>query len=145
MVLYKTISFNLLVIYLVYSVPRFCFHVLHNISIIRDTFAPKLNPFIGMKIAQIFSFETSVLIQNQKLECLRGFCIAKDMNVPGLITLKNCPRCPEYFGMEKRRKHLPYWFSVRCLVFVFVCTCEILREQTDDVSTNLSILIALHC
>lgn len=115
MVLYKTISFNLLVIYLVYSVPRFCFHVLHNISIIIDTFAPKLNPFIGMKIAQIFSFETSVLIQNQKLECLRGFCIAKDMKVPRVTTLNNCAR---YTDSSEGKKDVNNSYFETMFVFV---------------------------
>lgn len=79
---------------ILYSIPSFCFyHFLRNISMIINTYASKLHLFNRMKKVQITCFEPLLLTHHYffytqpKIEILRGFCIAKDMNVPRMITL----------------------------------------------------------
>lgn len=102
-----------------------------NISMIINTYASKLHLFNRMKKVQITCFEPLLLTHHYffytqpKIEILRGFCIAKDMNVPRMITLnKNFARWHNYFRMERRYKHFPYWISVQCLL-------SFLRNSSD--------------
>lgn len=80
----------------------FCFHHLLPIfSITINTPIPRLRSFTRISLPPIFCFVTphlpfQVSIDNKKIDCLREFCIAKNMTSTWMMTLKNFVRCPEY-------------------------------------------------
>lgn len=88
-------------------VPSFCFHhFLRNISIVINTFAPKLHSFTRMKKSRlsvlkrpIYRFRFQCSTKNRKST---GMLHRNNRKVPRMLTLKKCARCPEYFQIKKR-------------------------------------------
>lgn len=101
MVLYKTISLNLLL----HSVPSFCFQqFLRNtgISAIISTFAQKINPFTRMKKKNpIICFETFVSIHNQKWKVYGDFVLQRHESTPDDNVKKLCEVSQVLWNGEK--------------------------------------------
>lgn len=94
-------------LYILYS-PKFLLplYFLLNISIIINTFVYKLHSSTIMKKVKIsVVYRPSIALcfnTLQKIESLRGFCLANGMKSARMKMLKNCARSSENFRMNKR-------------------------------------------